>query len=85
MLEGDEQLYEVNRVKLCPGGRWRKAHGAIEHQVFLDSRFVGCLLQEEVYGLLSICEINYRENQLLGQSEQPVFAIRLLCMRYTYF
>ena len=36
---------------VLPGDRWRKAHGAFQNQVYLDSRFLGCLMQKEVYGL----------------------------------
>ena len=36
---------------VLPGDRWRKAHDAFQNQVFLDSRFLGCLMQKEVYGL----------------------------------
>jgi hypothetical protein len=38
---------------VLPNDRWRSAHGAFKHQIYLDAKFLGVAVKQEVYGVLA--------------------------------
>ena len=40
-------------VAILPGDRWRRAHGILKDQPYVDGRALGITLQKEVYGLFT--------------------------------
>ena len=36
---------------MLPNGRWRSAHDVFKHQIYLDAKFLGVAVKQEVYGI----------------------------------
>ena len=36
---------------VLPNDRWRSAHGVFKHQIYLDAKFLGVAVKQEVYGI----------------------------------
>jgi hypothetical protein len=36
---------------VLPSDRWRSAHGVCKHQIYLDAKFLGVAVKQEVYGM----------------------------------
>ena len=38
---------------MLPNDRWRSAHDVFKHQIYLDAKFLGAAVKQEVYGMFA--------------------------------